>query len=88
MKRKRARYEERYKHKLNMLEPGLVMFKLMGALFLAGAIAWAAGWRLLSIILLLLAGALLAVLLILLAVEAHQDKVLNEIAMGENHGVE
>ena len=83
MRRRHASYESRYKHKLNMLEPGLVMVKIVGAFFLAGVLFWAAGWRRLSVILLLLDGAVLATLLILLAVEAHQDKVLNEIAMEE-----
>ena len=37
---------------------------------------------------LFLAGAVFAVLLILLAIEAHQDKVLNDIAMWENNDLE
>ena len=49
---------------------------------------WAAGWHWLSSITLFLAGAVIAVLLILLAIEAHQDKVLNDIAMRENNDLE
>ena len=74
MKRRHVSYENRYKHKLNMLEPGLIMMKIVGALFLAGVLFWAAGWQRLAVIMLFLAGAVFAALLLLLAVEAHQDK--------------
>ena len=84
MKHKNVSYDNRYKYKLNMLEPGLVMIKVMGVLFAVGILCWAADWRWFSIILFLLAGAVLLVLLVLLAIEAHQDKTLNEIAMREN----
>lgn len=49
MKHKNMYYDNRYKYKLNMLEPGLIMMKL---------------------------------------IEAHQDKVLNDIAMRENNELE
>ncbi|RKJ41507.1 hypothetical protein D7X94_04280 [Acutalibacter sp. 1XD8-33] len=88
MKRRHVSYENRYKHKLNMLEPGLIMMKIVGALFLAGVLFWAAGWQRLAVVMLFLAGAVFAALLLLLAVEAHQDKVLNHIAMEENDGLE
>lgn len=84
MKHKDLCYENRYKHKLNMLEPGIVMMKIMGGLFAFGVLFWLIGRVLLSTIILFLAGAVLAVLLTLLIIEAHQDKVLNDIAMLEN----
>ena len=83
MKRRHVSYENRYKRKLNMLEPGFAMMKMIGALFLAGVLFWAADCRRFSVIMLLLAGGVLAVLLVLLAVEARQDKVLHDIAIRE-----
>ena len=88
MKHKNMCYDNRYKYKLNMLEPGLIMTKIIGILFVTGILFWAAGWHWLSSITLLLAGAVFAVLFILLAIEAHQDKVLNDIAMQENNELE
>ena len=46
------------------------------------------GWHWLSIITLFLAGAIFVALSILVAIEAHQDKVLNDIAMQENNELE
>ena len=71
-----------------MLEPGLTMMKLIGVLFVISILLWAARWYWLSSITLFLTGAVFAVLLILLAIEAHQDKVLNDIAMRENNELE
>ena len=88
MKHKNMYYDNRYKYKLNMLELGLTMMKLIGVLFVTSILFWAAGWHWLSSITLFLAGAVFAVLLILLAIEAHQDKVLNDIAMWENNDLE
>ena len=85
MKRKNMSYDNRYKYKLNMLEPGLIMMKLIGVLFVAGILFWVVGWHWISLITWFLSGAVFAVLLILLAIEAHQDKVLNDIAMRENN---
>ena len=75
MKHKNMYYDNRYKYKLNMLEPGLIMMKIIGVLFVIG-------------ILFFLAGAVFAALLILVAIEAHQDKVLNDIALRENNELE
>lgn len=88
MKHKNICYGNRYKYKLNMLEPGLIMMKIIGVLFAIGFLSWVAEWHWLSIIALFLAGAVFAVLLILVAIEAHQDKVLNDIAMRENNELE
>lgn len=88
MKHKNMCYDNRYKYKLNMLEPGLIMTKIIGVLFVTGILFWTAGWHWLSSITLFLAGIVLAVLFILLAIEAHQDKVLNDIAMREDYELE
>ncbi len=77
-------YETRYKHKLNMLEPGTVMLKWIGVLLPAGVVLWLFGVKIAACVVLGAAGALFLLLLILLAVEAHQDRVLNEIASREN----
>ena len=75
-------YETRYKHKLNMLEPGTAMLKWSGILLLAGLVRLLR-LKLVSYIIWGLAGAIFLLLLILLAIEAHQDSVLNEIAARE-----
>lgn len=94
MKHNNKDYNNRYKYKLNMLEPGFIMVKIIGVLLAIGILLWAVSWHWLSAITLFLAAAVFAVLLILVAIESHQDKVLNDIAMRENseeekrHGIE
>ena len=82
-KRLPVTYETRYKHKLNMLEPGTVMLKWIGILLLVGLVLWLFRLKLVSCIVWGLAGAIFLLLFILLAIEAHQDSVLNEIAVQE-----
>lgn len=77
-------YETRYKHKLNMLEPGTVMLKWNGILLLAGLVLQLLRLKLVSYIVFGLAGAVFLLLLILLSIEAHQDSVLNKIAAQEH----
>ena len=84
MKHKNMCYDNRYKYKLNMLEPGLVMMKIIGVLFVSGIIFWVAKLPWLSFIFCFLSGIVFVALLILVAIEAHQDNVLNDIAMREN----
>ena len=70
-------YETRFKHKLNMLEPGIAMRRVICVLVALG-IAFLL--MPIKIIAFGLAGLTLLVLFLLLIIEAHQDKVLNEIA--------
>ena len=77
-------YETRYKYKLNMLEPGTAMLKWSGILLLVGLVLRLLRLKLVSYIVWGLAGAIFLLLLILLAIEAHQDNVLNEIAAQEH----
>ena len=77
-------YETRYKHKLNILEPGTAMLKWIGILLLIGLVLRLFRLKLVSYIVWGLAGAIFFLLLILLAIEAHQDSVLNEIAAQEH----
>ena len=77
-------YETLYKHKLNMLGPGRVMLKWIGILLLAGFVLWLLRLKFISCIVFGLAGAIFLLLLILLAIEAHQDSILNEIAAREH----
>lgn len=76
--------EKRYKHKLNMLEPGTRMLKYIGILILAGLLLFVFRLRVAAFCVWTVAGIIFAVLLILLAIEAHQDNVMNEIAVKEN----
>ena len=88
MRHKNTSYNERYKHKLNMLEPGAVMLKIIGALVVLGIVFWMVKWHLPAAIVWVLGGIILAVLLVLVAIESHQDKVLNEIARRESEEAE
>ncbi|MGN1346497.1 MAG: hypothetical protein ACI4V1_06905 [Eubacteriales bacterium] len=83
-KYEKTTYENRYKHKLNMLWPGQTMFKIACVLLLTGILFQRIKWRVIASAAFALAGVVFAVLLILVAVELHQDRVLNEIAMREN----
>ena len=76
--------EKRYKHKLNMLEPGTRMLKWIGILILIGVLLYVVRFRIAAFCVWAAAGIIFVVLLILLAIEAHQDNVLNEMAIEEN----
>ena len=56
--------------------------------FVFGIVFWVAKWRWLSKIFLSVSGIIFAALLILVAIEAHQDNVLNDIVMRENNELE
>ena len=75
---------KKYKHKLNMLEPGSRMLKWIGILILAGILLYVFRFSAAAFCVWVVSGIVFAVLLILLAIEAHQDNVMNEIAMQEN----
>lgn len=70
-----------YKHKLNMLEPGSKILKLLGILLVGGLLTHIIQQYTVRNILLVIVGIMLATLLIFVVVELHQDKVLNEQAM-------
>ena len=82
-KRTGPAYDSRYRRKLNMLEPGTAMLKWTGLLGAAGLVLFLLHLKAAACIALGLAGVLFVLLLILLAVEAHQDRVLNGIALQE-----
>lgn len=67
-------YETRYKHKLNMLEPGTVMLKWIGGLELTGFGLFLFQLKISAYIAFGLGGMVFLVLLVLLALEAHQDR--------------
>lgn len=71
--KRQINYDARYRRKLNMLEPGALMLKIAGVLALIGVIAH---------------GLIVVALLILVRIELHQDRVLNEIARRENEEAE
>ena len=76
-------YDTRYRYKLDMLEPGTIMLKWVGIFLLIGLALELLRWKLAAAIAFGFSGALFLLLLILLAIEAHQDRVLNEIAAPE-----
>lgn len=76
--------ERRFKHKLNMLEPGTKMLKWIGILILTGGLLYAFRLRMAAVCVWAISGIIFAILLVLLAIEAYQDNVLNEIAIKEN----
>lgn len=83
-KHEKVTYENRYKHKLNMLWPGQTMLIVTFVLFLIGILFQLIQLRVIAAVAFALAGLVFAVLLILVAIEQHQDRVLNEIAKREN----
>ena len=76
-------YDNRYRHKLNTLEPGTEMLKWIGVLALVGLVLLLLRLNLVSYFIFSLAGLLVVALVVLLVVEAHQDRVLNELAVQE-----
>ena len=76
--------EKCYKHKLNMLEPGSIMLKWIGILILIGLVLYVFRFRMVAFCAWILSGIIFVVLLILLTIEGHQDKVMNEIGIREN----
>ena len=76
--------KKRFKHKLNMLEPGTRMLKCIGILILIGLLLYVFKFRIAAFCLWAVSGIIFVVLLILLAVETHQDNVMNEIGIEEN----
>ena len=78
--KKTANYDERYRHKLNMLGPGQIMMMIVGVLAAVGVALRLFGLGTPAVIAFSLAGAVFAILLLLAAIELHQDRVLNEIA--------
>ncbi len=75
---------KRFKHKLNMLEPGIMMLKWMGILILIGILLYIFQIRMAAYCVWAVSGIIFVVLLILIAIESHQDNVMNEIALKEN----
>ena len=77
-------YGTRFRYKLNMLEPGTVMLRWIGLLGLIGLVLFLLHLKTAACCVLGLSDILLLLLLILLAIEAHQDKILYEISMKED----
>ncbi len=79
---------KKYKYKLNMLEPGTKMIKAIGISLVFGIVFYITNIILLCYIFIGFAVLLGIVLWVLLLIESHQDKVLNEQAIQERkiHG--
>ena len=73
-----------FRHKLNMLELGLVMLRFAGGFAALGALCLLSGWRTAAKIAFLLAAAIFAVLLVLVRIELYQDDMLDRQALEEN----
>ena len=81
---KKVGKEKRFKHKLNMLEPGIKMIKWMGILILIGILLYVFQFRKVAFCAWAVSGIIFVALLILLSIETYQDNVMNEIAMEES----
>ena len=81
---KKSAYEARFRHKLNILEPGAILLKWIGLLFVLGLALLLLHLRTAAWVLFGLSGLLFFVLVVLLAIEAYQDKVLYELAVQED----
>lgn len=73
---KTANGGKRYRVKLNLLGPGTVLCGIIGLLFLAGLVLYLCGLQAASFWAWGFAGLLLALLLVLLGIEQHQDRQL------------
>jgi zinc transporter ZupT len=78
------RKKPRYKYKMNMLEPGIVMLKIVVALLLVAAVLYLTSNSFLAFCLLFIAGFIFLLMIILILIEQHQDKVLYENAKKED----
>ena len=67
-----------------MLNPGTEMIKWIGTLVLVGLVLLLLRLNLVSYFVFGLAGLLVVALVVFLMVEAHQDRVLNELALQED----
>lgn len=76
-------YETKYRHKLNMLEPGTVMLKWVGIFLLLSLVLQLVHRTLAALIAFGFAGVIFLMLVVLLVIEAHQDRILNELAAQE-----
>lgn len=74
---------KKYKYKLNMLEPGIKMIKALGILAVIGCILYLCNVILFAYLFFGLATLMVILLWLLLVIESHQDKVLNEQAILE-----
>lgn len=77
-------YDTRFKLKLNMLDVGYIMMKIVFVLALVGVITCIVGYAVVGRVLFVTAGIILALLLILVRIELYQDSVLNELVEREN----
>ncbi len=82
-KKTSATYDTRFKHKLNMLEPGSRMLLAAAVLFGLGLLCRVFSWHTGMLILFILSAVIVFVLIILVAIELRQDRILNKIAEEE-----
>lgn len=76
-------YDTRFRHKLNMLEPGSRMLACAAILAGIGLLCSAVSWTIAANLLYICAGAVTLVLFVLVGVELRQDRILNQIAQEE-----
>lgn len=74
---------KKYKYKLNMLEPGTKMIKMIGVFLVLGLACYLLKISFLSSLFVILAVIIGILLWILILIEQHQDNVLNEQAIRE-----
>lgn len=74
---------KKYRYKLNMLEPGTKMIKLIIGMILLSVIFYFTKLMVLCYLFSILAGITGFILWVLIMIEQHQDRVLNEQAIEE-----
>ncbi|MBA4688426.1 MAG: hypothetical protein H2184_14845 [Candidatus Galacturonibacter soehngenii] len=74
-----------YRYKLNMLEPGTKMIKLIVGLIILSVIFYFTKLIVLCYLVSILAGITGFILWVLIMIEQHQDRVLNEQAIEESN---
>lgn len=68
--------QKRYRHKLNMLEPGLLMCKIIGVSGMIALVLYLCKVYTLALVAISIEGVMLFILMVLLAMEQHQDHKL------------
>jgi hypothetical protein len=73
----------KFKHKLNMLEPGIKMIKVIGVLIVLSILLKILHFTIIYYLCVGMSGLIGIILFILLLIEHHQDEILNRQALQE-----
>lgn len=93
MNYRRSREKEITRQKLNILGPGVMMLRIIGIACAFGILFWALEITSLCVLFLAIAAVLMAILFILIVVEAYRDDAISDLLLsefdeyGEDYGI-